>query len=85
MKELQLELRFNTMLLQAYKSLEACKCIKHYQNVYNGWVKRLESEFPLDGNRFLSVETFKLIWRCTLEQYADRVITGDKIIQTAFE
>lgn len=50
-ESIQTEIRFNNMLNQAYKSLECCQCERDYNNVMNGWARRLLNEFEVTRQR----------------------------------
>jgi len=84
LRELHTELRFNKMLLQSYRSLEACRIPKHYTNVLMCWVRRLESEFPLTSGRQQSVDTLKQILSAGLTLSICRIQDGTNIIRKAF-
>lgn len=85
LRELQMDLRFSTMLVQAYHSLKACRTPKHFINVQMGWVRRLESEFPLDDFKRTSVDTLKMLINFDLSMCLKRIQTGTNILKTAFD
>lgn len=81
--ELMEQKRFNMMLIQAYKSLDASENHKHLSNVLDGWFNRLVNEFEMSPKRTIALQ-------CLLQaiikkgKRLERQYYGSEIIKKAF-